>query len=92
MSSWYFLFISYAIELLLCTREFVHMQLLSTTLKGVVTNGGREGRRATKKGEGGGASAVLPLRKKRGGAEFILAMTKGGTKSCGVVLTRELEV
>ena len=68
MSSWYFLFISYAIELLLCTREFVYMQLLSTTLKGGVTNHGREGRRATKRGGVGGQVQFYPYEKKRGGA------------------------
>ena len=41
---------------------------------------------------GGWAHEILPLRKDGGGAEKVLAMLKGGTKSFEVALTRELEV
>ena len=40
----------------------------------------------------GGGNEVLPLQKK-GGADFFIAVLKGGgTKSCEVVLTWELEI
>ena len=57
--------------------------------KGLVTNYGGGGGGLQ---NGRGACEVLPLRK-RGGAEQVLAMLKGGgTTSFEVVLTRELEV
>ena len=49
---------------------------------GLVTNYGEGGGVKT----GGGARDVLPLRKGEG-AEKVLAMLKGGTKSFGVVFT-----
>ena len=58
------------------------MALHNCERKGLVTNYGERG--ATKR-DGGGASEVLPLRK--GEAENVLAMLKGGTKSFGVVFT-----
>ena len=51
--------------------------------KGLVTNYGEGG---LQNGRGGGAREVLPLRK--GGAEKVLAMLKGVTKSFGVDFTR----
>ena len=50
--------------------------------KGLVINHGEGGGYKT----GWGACEVLPLRK--GGAEKVLAMLKGGTKSVGVVFTQ----
>ena len=41
---------------------------------------------------GWGACEVLPLQKWGGGAEIVLTMLKGGTKSFGVFFTRWLEV
>ena len=40
----------------------------------------------------GAASEGLPLQKRVGGGGGVLAILKGGTKSCGVVLTSVLEV
>ena len=57
--------------------------------KGLAINYGDGGLQQNGRG-GGGASEVLPLRK--GGAEIVLAMLKGGTTSFGVVLAQELEV
>ena len=52
------------------------------------------GRGGYKQQEGGGVSEVLPLQKK-GGADFLFSRAEGGgggTKSCEVVLTWELEI
>ena len=65
--------------------------LHTLALWGLVTNNGKGGYKLQ---EGGGISEVLPLQKK-GGADFFFSRAeggRGGTKSCEVVLTWELEI
>ena len=90
-------YVSFKWVVIISTKQeaaYIHTQSakVSTcyTLWGLVTNNGEGGLQTA---GGGGVSEVLPLQKK-GGADFLFSRAEGGggTKSCEVVLTWELEI
>ena len=74
-----------------CYKKETYLKTIYSLIalaKGLVTNYGEGG---LQNGRGGGKWSLTPT-KGGGGAENVLAMLKGGTKSFEVGLTRELEV